>query len=60
MILAELGTLESFGCPQLALNSLIDFYTSVATDPKTNGGYKLVKIDYSDAPTDTEMLEFSS
>ena len=43
--LTMIGTsLESFDSPQDALNFIIDWHVDVASNPKTNGGYMLVKV----------------
>lgn len=44
--LVNLGTtLDSFDTPQKALDFLIEMYQRIATDPKVNGGFRLVKLE---------------
>lgn len=38
-------TLNDNLSPEQQLRAIIDWHIQVATDPKVNGGYKLVKID---------------
>ena len=39
------SSIECFDSPQDALNFIIDWHVDVATDPRTNGGYELIKIE---------------
>lgn len=38
------SSIDNFDSPQDALNFIIDWHVDVATNPKTNGGYKMVKV----------------
>lgn len=38
-------TADSYSSPKEAINALIDWNVSLATDPKVNGGYKLVPLE---------------
>lgn len=46
------ATVDSYSSASDALNTLIDWHIAVATDPKVNGGWKLVPVE----PTQ-DMLE---